>query len=113
VIELDISEVIEAEANAVKEMDRVHKVMSSAVQIGAQFERDHKTYQNRTGDLQRGTRGKLDRNSKEEVVAELIMNTDYASYVKARGFSSIDEASRRTAAQISEGLKDIENKVAK
>ncbi len=70
--------------------------MKTAVKYGAQFERDNKTYQNRTWKLLRNTKGRIDRASNNEVVAEIVMDMPYASHVNKLGYSAIDEAAAAT-----------------
>jgi hypothetical protein len=111
-LDLDISDVEQAEADAVDGFRGLGGRMRSAVQLGAQYERDNKTYQNRTGDLLRSTKGRLDRNSKDEIVAELEMGMGYADHVRALGFSAIDEAANRADVAIADAIEAVGDKVA-
>lgn len=66
--------------------------MLGAAKLAAVFELEHKTYERRTGDLDRGTKGSMVTNSANDITVEFIMNTDYASYLRDRGFTAFDEA---------------------
>ncbi len=87
--------------------DRLPAGMLAAAKLGAQFERDNKTYQDRTGNLKRNTQGRKVVSNANETVVELVMDEEYASYVRRRGYSKISEAGVRTRDQIQDLIDDI------
>lgn len=93
--------------HAMKQMD---KAMLKAVQNGATFERRFKTYQDRTGNLKRSTRGFLAPAllSNGEKLFVLEMGEEYASFVDARGFSKIKMAQQFTKAAMDQAVRDAE-----
>jgi hypothetical protein len=83
------------------------QAMRAAVQLGAQYERSNHTYQNRTGNLERSTKGKLVRVDRRAIRAELVMGMPYASYVVRRGFSTINSTSVRVRDSIRDQIARI------
>lgn len=75
---------------------RMHRILAAA----ASEERRTHAYRNRTGTLQSETQASEIRESGDETVIELAMNTEYASYVVDRGFSQFREIAERAADQI-------------
>jgi len=85
--------------------------MLNAVKQGAEYERQHKTYQDRTGDLRSSTVGEMDRSTANNVQVRLEMGEEYASYVAKRGFSAIKEAARATGEAIQDEIDAIGERI--
>jgi hypothetical protein len=94
VIEIDISEVLDVEARAVAEMRLVPKIMRGIADVAASNERAQHDYKNRTGDLQKSTKGVTDLDGLDQAMVSLEMGEDYASFVVRRGLSEIEAQSR-------------------
>lgn len=107
-VKIDISDVEAMAKQAIMAINTLPKRMEVAVKAGAAFERSHKSYHDQTGNLRSHTKGFLSIDRKDEVVATLEMAEDYASYVKRRGLSAIDEASKNTELAIANAMRDIE-----
>lgn len=79
---------------------KVQRVLLDAVRFGAAEERAHKTYQNRTGQLQKSTIGRMVRSSVSDMRAEIAINRDYASYVRDLGYMTLETTVRETSDRI-------------
>lgn len=98
-ITVDYSDV----ALMIKKLENVDKTLLSQLKMAAMEERRTHRYINRTGRLERETKASMVRSSRNRAVGELVMNTDYASYIVQRGFSSIE----RIAIETQRYLNDI------
>lgn len=105
------SETLAATRDAEDEFSELARRMLAAVNVGAAFEKAHKTYTDRTGNLKRNTRGRIDQNRRDTVVVDLEMAEDYASYVKKRGLSAFDDAVNRTNQAIADEMDSIGKRV--
>lgn len=112
-VTVDISDVEALERSARGDLDAVPRVMKAVAEIGASDERAKHSYQNRTGDLERGTRALVDRLSADGAMIELIMDTDYASYVVRRRLSTIQTQAVATEQRMQMALDAIAEKAAK
>lgn len=83
-----------AERDAEEAFSNLAKKMKAVVDVAAAYERANKTYQDRTGTLRKETQGRIETNRRNEAEVVLEMDTYYASYVVARGFSAIAQAER-------------------
>lgn len=72
--------------------------------FAAQFERDTHPYTNRTGRLEHTTRGYVAVATDTDTVGCLEMFMPYASFVRCRGYSHIDEAAALVARELGRGL---------
>lgn len=84
---------------------KVASVLFEAVRFGAAEERAHKTYQNRTGQLQKSTIGRMVRNSAADMRAEIAITREYASYVRDLGFMTLETTVRDTSNRIRNALR--------
>lgn len=106
-VKLDISDVLALEARAVQQLGSLGKRMLSVAKVGAEYEKGHKTYQDRTGNLKKSTKGVAKENRKDNVEVDLEMGMDYASFVKRRGYSEIDAAAKLTEGGIQDQIDAI------
>lgn len=113
-VRVDNSETVRAAERAAFELLGVLPGrMLNAVKMGAEYELQEKTYQDRTGDLRKSTQGKMDRSSANDVSVRLEMGEEYASYVRRRGYSAIAEAAARTDRQIRDDIDAIGRRVTR
>lgn len=110
---LDISGLLKQIEEAKKLIDAVPKTMTNIAKLGAQYERQHHAYQNRTGNLQRSTKGLSVRSSRTNTTVQLEAGAPYASYVRARGLMAIDDAAKRTEAAIQDYLSDLPQRITR
>lgn len=111
-LDIDITDVIDAEDDAREALSRIPRAMEGAVRLGAEFAKSAKRYQDRTGTLSRMTRGRTDRSSRNETSVELESATEYAEYVRRRGLMAIDSGAARTDREIEDRLGRIADEVA-
>ncbi len=110
-VSVDISDALEASRVADEEFLALPRRMASVVKVAAAFELGVKSYVDRTGNARRSTKGYIDRTSVSETVAVLEAGAEYASYLRDRGFSHIDDAGRAAEAAMGDLVADIERKV--
>lgn len=92
----------EAGTRAERELASIPRIMLAEVRLGAVEELKTKTYQDRTRNARESTRGRQERTSGAETVVSLDAGAEYASYLRARGFSSIDDVARETGEAIAD-----------
>lgn len=100
-----------AARDAEEELKNLPQRMLNAARMGAEYEKANKTYEDRTGNLRKHTVGRLVRRGLNEVVAEIEMGEEYASYVRARGFSAFNEAVKLTRQTIEDEIDLIGQKI--
>lgn len=87
---------------AIKETERVMKgigpKMLNEVRQGAIRDQYEHEYRNRTGNLEKSTKGRLVRDSAKESRATLSMDMPYASFVLAKGLTDIEKEAKITEA---------------
>ncbi len=112
-MKLDISEVLAAEANARALLSgrAVAGVMKPILDNAARIERGDHDYNNRTRNLQTHTKAVQEVASNELVRIILGMFTDYASFVRAKGLTTIDGAAALGEAQIKAAFEQLASKV--
>lgn len=104
-MKIDNSETMEALSWAREALTReVPRIMKSAVELAAVYEKQEKTYTDRTGELTKNTRGEIVSRSTDECTAELILDTEYASYVTRNGYTAFNEAGIAARDQIQDGF---------
>ncbi len=110
-VTVNISEVRATVARAERELGRVDAILLGWAIVGAEQLRATDHYQDRTTDLRTGTQGKSVTDG-DPAEAVMIMDTEYASYVVARGFSNFDEVGQQIEERISQSFDDLERSIA-
>lgn len=90
----------DALARAEAAFAQLPRLMEAEVKLGAVEELTTKTYQDRTRNARKSTKGYINRRGANEVEVVLEAGAEYASFLRGRGFSNIDEVARDTAAGI-------------
>ena len=112
-VKIDLSEVHALRARADEELRSVPAIMKHAVGLGAAYERGSHAYRNRTGRLERSTRGVLVSSAVRLTRADLEMGMPYASYVVARGLSNIHAAARMVREQLEDDFEAMAKRIAR
>jgi hypothetical protein len=99
---VNVSDVTRALAQATAILAQVTPKMLNEVRMGAGREQSQHAYKNRTGRLEKSTRGILIRSTAKESRVTLEMGMDYASYVERKGLTSLAEEARITEAILTE-----------
>lgn len=99
-IQIDLSDLHKVRENAKKRTESIGKVMLNAVRMGAYDERQNHKYQNRTGNLEKSTKGNMVRDGAKEKRVELRMGEDYASSILQKGLTGIDDEARLIERQL-------------
>ena len=110
-IKVDVSGIDEALKELEKLKKELPKMVLSAVRLGAQYERSNKKYRNRTGRLSRSTKGRLTRNNRTSIEAELNLGADYATYVRDMNLMNLSDTVNRIEAQIEDGINRLANRL--
>jgi hypothetical protein len=97
---LDVSSVAAFSAQATRAIDAIPTTALGFVEAGADVLRSTDPYQNRTGRLRASTQAINVSDSPDAWEFELVMDTEYASYVQDLGFSRFDEVGAMTAENI-------------
>ncbi len=100
-MEIDLGQIYKITAAGRQELKNIDRKMRHAVVNAANYEKATHTYINRTGNLEKSTKG-IVRKSGDEFDAYLVMDMYYASFVNNLGYSNIDEAYKMM-------IDDIEN----
>lgn len=98
-MKIDDSDCDRFEAAAIRRLRRSARRMKRILDAAAASERRTHAYKNRTRQLQTNTRASDVVEVGDQSMVMLEMDTDYASYVVAKGLSRIDEV-----AKMAEGL---------
>lgn len=103
-VKVDVLEVHDLTREAVRRLDAAPSNMKRILDGAAAKERASHTYQNRTGDLERGTQAGPIEGTGDAYFVQLMADTEYASYVNARGYMRIDEFAREAEREIETDL---------
>lgn len=87
---LDLSDVIETEKRAVKELDGVRSAMASAGKRAATYSRQNHIYRNRTGNAQRSTQSVTEVHG-GNVYTLVTIGVPYGSFLERRGIAQLDD----------------------
>ncbi len=110
-IDLDTSGAERVLAQTLEDKLRLSTIMQDGVNAGVEYEKAHKKYQNRTGNLLDSTKGHV-REEGGNVVATIEMGMPYAGYVVKLGYSAIEEAREVANKKIQASLRDLGTKLA-
>lgn len=102
-MKIDLGAIYQIEAATKQELKNIDRAMRRFADQAAQYEKQNHTYKNRTGNLERSTKGVVSK-SGDTFEVSLIAGMDYASYVNARGFMVIDYAAQMMEANIEDYL---------
>lgn len=103
-VSVDNSETVRRCEEMQKRFQQLPIDLQNAARLGAQYEKQNKTYTDRTGRLKQSTIGKLISRRLGFIEGYVEMGMPYASYVKRRGFSAFDDAVARTRQAIRDAL---------
>lgn len=109
----DVSEVHALFRAADKELNMIPEIMLEAVKNRAAFERRTHVWNNITGLLEKNTRGQMVSRDADPVTVELVMEREYASYVRDRGRTNIDDRAEEAAALMQRKFNAIGDRLGK
>ena len=89
-LRLDISDVIETEKRAIKELDGVRSAMANAGKKAALYSRQNHVYRNRTYREQRSTQSVTETEG-DKVFTLVTIGMHYGSYLERRGIAQLDD----------------------
>lgn len=93
-LRIDLSELQELERKVTAQLAQLPAQIQELTKAAAKMERREHDYQNRTGLLQRNTTGVLIRATRKMIHTQLRMNRPYASFVVAKGLSTIGDQAK-------------------
>lgn len=98
-MKIDLGTIYKIEQATRAELKNIDRAMRRFAAEAAEYERSNHTYKNRTGNLQRSTKGIVTKDGASFEVC-LVAGMEYASYVNARGYMVIDYAAKMMEANI-------------